>query len=1297
MRGPSLLPLELALALALLAGHVLGAVSPGVVQSDAAGPAAYVASEASSRSLYRTPPGRPAWHPSRVLVRFKVTASAASAAAVQARSPLPGLRLTRLAGEHHTVQVPSQPSSSGTAGVASVAASTGGSSSMPPDAIFVYEVTNGTVLDAVKRLRSNPLVDVAEPDYLAYLASPPGGQLAPNDPRYPPGDISQGQWHLPQIWAPAAWNITTGSQDVRVCVIDTGARQTHEDLRDNIVGGWNRAEIDGGQPQPGSAAYSDLSDAVGHGTHTAGIIGAQGNNGLGVAGMSWQVSLHICKASTDESFPLSSLLDCYYLCRTAAKAHMVSASYGGYFTSQLDLDGVTKLSNAGILFVAAAGNDGNNIDVGINAYSPAVYPLDNLIAVASTQADDGLSSFSNYAPRAVHLAAPGQNILSTINGGDAAYAWESGTSMATPVVSGAAALLKAAAPWATAQQIKTALLTSVDPVPALSGWVATGGRLNVVRALSVLLGMPEPSPPPPVQYEWHVEPGTRFRIQDLNIFRVWPSNTTTLQECLDSCEDNPECFYVVAYGATMVPLAGYFAFNCMQMDRSAVLLRRDVDTGMASAYRRALPPPPPPPPPSPPPSPPSPPPRPPQPPPNTPAPPPAALGTWQRPFPVPASLPFLSSAVTAFPSGAPPLACAYSRTPAYVFRWHSGSTTGTLSASSCGYTTGDPALSVLASATSAATLPSDFTCVGGNDDDAGCSASRSSFGYIFPISPNTWYWLAAAPYTVGSAVSIRLNLTLLPAPPAAPPAIPSPPPLPPRPPTPSPPPRPPRPPPAPAPVAGPAGTWADPFIIPPADQLPWLSQQVNAMPAQNHPRPDCQLARNHSAVFRWYSGDSPPGTLTVSSCGYTYGDPVLSALSSPSVLSGPFTCVGANDDDPLCSSNTDTTIRAFALALSVEPRTYYFFAASPFGPASNPTLRLSVSFRAGPPSPGPPPPSPPTPPPAPPAPPAPPPPPALLGSWASPIPIPALPFQTNRISKTNFTSGAPPVPCTMARNSSLVFRWYSGSMPAGLLTATDCGQMTGDSVVTILSSPAPAGPFSCEGGNDDDDASCSTNSRTVGAAGLTIAFQPGTYYFIAVGAFSSASPPVSVFNISARPFPPPLPPPVPPSPPLPPSPPPRPSPPPPPRPPPPSPQPPPSPPPPPRPPSPRPLPPPRLPPPPRPRPPRPPPPPSPRPPPPARPRPPPPMRSATPPAGPQNPLTRPRPPPPKPRSRAPSAVPRPRPAPPPLLRRPRVLALPAKPRQQCRIGAPCSQSLPCCPQLVCMTSSARGGMCSQRT
>lgn len=168
------------------------------------------------------------------------------------------------------------------------------------------------------------------------------------------------------------------------------------------------------------------------------------------------------------------------------------------------------------------------------------------------------------------------------------------------------------------------------------------------------------------------------------------------------------------------------------------------------------------------------------------------------------------------------------------------------------------------------------------------------------------------------------------------------------------PPRPPRPPPPPL-GAQPAGTWADPFVIPPVGQLPWLSQQVNvsvhaanpalpppialrsscspcwsraallqprhlltrpsqAMPAQSPPRPDCQLLRNHSAVFRWYSGDAPPGTLTVSSCGYTFGDPVLSVLSSPAAAGGPFACVGCVAAAPRAGPHC--TACALAQALS---------------------------------------------------------------------------------------------------------------------------------------------------------------------------------------------------------------------------------------------------------------------------------------------------------------------------------------------------------------------------------------------
>lgn len=148
--------LDETLLVTIYAGQLLDAASPGLVGTAAATSAASEAA-ASSSSLRRSPPGRAEWHPSRVLVRFKATTSAARTAAAQQRSPLPGLRLSRLAGEYHKVPVPSQPDSTGTAGAASAAAGgSSGSGSLPSDAIFVYEVTNGTVADAVARLRSNP-------------------------------------------------------------------------------------------------------------------------------------------------------------------------------------------------------------------------------------------------------------------------------------------------------------------------------------------------------------------------------------------------------------------------------------------------------------------------------------------------------------------------------------------------------------------------------------------------------------------------------------------------------------------------------------------------------------------------------------------------------------------------------------------------------------------------------------------------------------------------------------------------------------------------------------------------------------------------------------------------------------------------------------------------------------------------------------------------------------------------------------------------------------------------------------
>lgn len=184
----------------------------------------------------------------------------------------------------------------------------------------------------------------------------------PNDPKYAPGALYGGMWHLPQIWAPTAWAARTGTKATKVCVIDTGARRTHQDLAANIVGGWNRwaggrgggaawrwhvpalwpgraapralhaeppppsraaacravynTSTNPAQPLPGTDLYNDFSDWEGHGTHTAGSVGAAGNNGLGVTGVAWNVSLYICRAATlNEGFYTSALLDCYYLCR----------------------------------------------------------------------------------------------------------------------------------------------------------------------------------------------------------------------------------------------------------------------------------------------------------------------------------------------------------------------------------------------------------------------------------------------------------------------------------------------------------------------------------------------------------------------------------------------------------------------------------------------------------------------------------------------------------------------------------------------------------------------------------------------------------------------------------------------------------------------------------------------------------------------------------------------------------------------------------------------------------------------
>ncbi len=301
------------------------------------------------------------------------------------------------------------------------------------------------------------------------------------------------------IDAPEAWDLSTGSKSVVVAIIDTGIDYNHPDLAANM---WrNSGEIPGnGVDDDGNGFVddyygwdfvngdSDPLDDHGHGTHTAGTVGAVGNNGVGLTGVNWNVSLMALKIlAANGSGPISAGVSAinYVSMMKLRGINLVASnnSYGasGYVASEYNA--IAGNAAAGVLFAASAGNSSYNNDGSLASY-PASYKLDNILSVASTNRNDVRSSFSNYGPNSVHLAAPGESIWSTYKGGT--YASLSGTSMAGPHVAGVIALAAAYRPQATPAQIRTAILSSVDPLAGLSGVVITGGRLNARKALEAL-------------------------------------------------------------------------------------------------------------------------------------------------------------------------------------------------------------------------------------------------------------------------------------------------------------------------------------------------------------------------------------------------------------------------------------------------------------------------------------------------------------------------------------------------------------------------------------------------------------------------------------------------------------------------------------------------------------------------------------------------------------------------------------------------------------------------------------------
>ncbi len=362
---------------------------------------------------------------------------------------------------------------------------------------------DGTRADLETRLaalQATGLYDYVEPDFIVTT------NATPNDPRYASGEL-WGLRNLGQdagtddadIDAPEAWDLRSSAASVVVAVIDTGVRYTHEDIAANM---WtNPGEIPGNGLDDDNNGYvddiygidarnldADPMDDNRHGTHCAGTIAAVGNNGKGVVGVAWQAKIMALKfLGAKGSGYTSDALTCIQYA-TANGAHVMSNSWGGGGYSQALRDAIAAARTQGILFVASAGNSSANSDT--SPQYPANYQEDNVVAVAATDRNDSLGSFSNYGNGAVEIAAPGVKILSLGHTTDDAYVSLSGTSMAGPHVAGALALLKAQFPADTYRQLINRLQRGADQLPSLSGKIQNSARLNLYGALGTSSNRP---------------------------------------------------------------------------------------------------------------------------------------------------------------------------------------------------------------------------------------------------------------------------------------------------------------------------------------------------------------------------------------------------------------------------------------------------------------------------------------------------------------------------------------------------------------------------------------------------------------------------------------------------------------------------------------------------------------------------------------------------------------------------------------------------------------------------------------
>lgn len=370
---------------------------------------------------------------------------------------------------------------------------------------------------ALERLKNHPAIDYVEPNY-TYTH-----QLTANDPSVANGQLwgMAGDLSTPAnqygSQAAEAWTQGyVGSQNIYVGVIDEGIQTTHPDLLENI---WNNPfdPVDG-HDNDGNGYIDDTNgwdffnrqnqvynpdDGDSHGTHVAGTIGAKGGNAIGVAGVNWNVKMIAAKFMGGGSgSTLGAVQAIDYLVDLKKRHNLnivaINASWGGAGYSQSLHDAIIRAAKANILFVAAAGNESlnndssssypANIDTRIGTSTSTAATYNAVISVAAIDRYGALATFSNYGANRVHLGAPGVNILSTVPNNT--YASYNGTSMATPHVTGAAALYASTHPTATADQIRQALLNSGLATPSLSGFTSTGRRLNLSSIVAAVPAAP---------------------------------------------------------------------------------------------------------------------------------------------------------------------------------------------------------------------------------------------------------------------------------------------------------------------------------------------------------------------------------------------------------------------------------------------------------------------------------------------------------------------------------------------------------------------------------------------------------------------------------------------------------------------------------------------------------------------------------------------------------------------------------------------------------------------------------------